>query len=88
MLRDLPRREPPAVRAWRRFGEKLARAGLARAPSEGPIDYLGRVSAARPDLAQEARAITERYVKARYGAGLTPAEAREFARLVRDFRAA
>lgn len=88
VIRDLPRREPPAVRAWRRYGEKLAKAGLARRPHEGPLDYLARVKASRPDLADEAEAITARYVEARYGEGLAPAQARELARLVRDFRAA
>jgi transglutaminase-like putative cysteine protease len=88
VLRDLPGREPPAVRAWRRFGDKLAKAGLARAPHEGPLDYLARIRTARPDLAGEAEAITERYVRARYGEGLSPGEARELARRVRDFRAA
>jgi len=88
VVRDLPRRDPPAVRAWKRFGEKLARAGLARLPHEGPVDYLARVSAARPDLAAQAEAITERYVRARYGAGITPPEAKELARLVRRFHAA
>ena len=88
VARDLPRRDPPAVRAWKRYGEKLARAGLARAPHEGPLDYLARVRAARPDLGPEAVAITERYVQARYGTGLTAPEARELAQRVRDFRPA
>jgi transglutaminase-like putative cysteine protease len=88
VIRDLPRREPGAVRAWRRFGEKLAATGLARAPHEGPLDYLARVQAARPDLAAEAGAITERYVRARYGDGLSAPETRELERRVREFRTA
>lgn len=88
VIRDLPKREAPAVRAWRRFGEKLAKAGLARAPHEGPLDYLARVRAARPDLGEQAEAITQRYVRARYGEGISPPEAQELARLVRDFRPA
>jgi transglutaminase-like putative cysteine protease len=85
MLRDLPRRGEPAVAAWKRFCAKLAAAGIVRAPHEGPLDFLTRVSAARPELAEEAGQIVSRYVQARYGAGVSKDEARELARRVRDF---
>jgi len=88
LLRDLPRRGDPSLAAWKRFCEKLARAGLARAPHEGPVDFARRVAGTRPELEAAAREITERYVKARYGSGASPAEARELSRLVRAFRAA
>jgi len=86
VARDLPRRAPPAVAAWRRYGEKLAALGLARGASEGPLDYLARVRAARPDLAAEAEAITQAYVRARYGEGLAPGELKALSRRVRNFR--
>jgi hypothetical protein len=88
LLRDLPRRPTAAVEAWRRFGEKLEATGLARAPHEGPLDYLGRIESARPELAGEAREITLRYIEARYGEGITPGAARELLRRVRAFRPA
>ena len=78
--------EEPSLAAWNRFCAKLAAAGLARAPHEGPLDYLRRVQAARPRSAEEAREITQRYVKARYGEGASRAELRELARRVREFK--
>ena len=88
VVRDLPRRREPAVAAWERFCAKLGAAGVARAPHEGPMDYLERVRAAMPSRAADAEAITARYVAARYGMGASKSQLRELSRLVRDFRAA
>ena len=88
VLRDLPVRRDPAVVAWERFCAKLARAGLVRAPHEGPIDFLARIEATRPAVAAEARAIVERYVEARYGPGITRPESRDLLARVRRFRPA
>ena len=88
VLRDLPVRRDPAIVAWERFCAKLSAAGLARAPWEGPLDYLARIEAARPALAAEARDITGRYVEARYGDGLAKTELRELLAKVRRFRPA
>jgi len=88
LLRDLPRRGEASLVAWRRFCQKLSAVGLARAPHEGPVDYLHRVVKARPELEGPAGEITERYVAARYGSGATRDELRELVRLVRAFRPA
>ncbi|MBL0141165.1 MAG: DUF3488 domain-containing transglutaminase family protein [Betaproteobacteria bacterium] len=88
VLRDLPVRRDPAVVAWERFCAKLAAKGLVRAAWEGPFDYLARIETARPDMAIEARHITERYVEARYGPGITRRESRELLARVRRFRPA
>jgi transglutaminase-like putative cysteine protease len=88
LVRDRPRREEPSLAAWNRFCAKLAAAGVARAPHEGPLDYLRRVQSARPASADEALEITQRYVKARYGEGASRDELRELARRVREFRPA
>jgi transglutaminase-like putative cysteine protease len=88
LVRDRPRREEPSLAAWNRFCAKLAAAGVARAPHEGPLDFLRRVEATRPEWAGEAQEITRRYVQARYGAGASREELRELARRVRDFRPA
>jgi len=56
----------PAQKIYLRFCQKLARQGLHRHPSEGPISYATRVSAARPDLAVPVQKIIELYVQTRY----------------------
>jgi protein-glutamine gamma-glutamyltransferase len=88
LLRDRPRRDDPALTAWNAFSRKLASAGLARAPHEGPLDYLERIEAAKPAWAPQARAIVSSYARARYGSGATREELRALARRVREFRAA
>ena len=88
LVRERPPRREAALVAWNRFCAKLAQAGIARAPSEGPLDFLDRVRRAKPMLAGSAGDITRRYVEARYGGGATREELRELSRLVRDFRPA
>ncbi len=66
LLARRPRTRDPAVRAYRRFQSKLARAGIDRDPGEGPLDFSERVTRARPDLAADVQRITELYVSIRY----------------------
>ena len=88
LVRDRPPRREASLAAWNRFCAKLAAAGVARAPHEGPVDYLARVRTERPHCAEMAEDITRRYVEARYGRGASRDELRELARRVRDFRPA
>lgn len=55
-------------RLWRKFGQRLARRGLVRLQSEGPIDYAERASLALPASAAEIRRIAALYAQLRYGA--------------------
>ncbi len=87
LVRERPARRDAARAAWDRYCAKLAAAGMARAPHEGPLDYLARIRAANPAWAAPAEDITRRYVSARYGAGAGRDELRELARRVRAFRA-
>lgn len=87
LLHDRPPRREASLAAWDRFSSKLAASGLARAPHEGPMDYLARIRATRPQLAAEAEEITRRYVEARYGSGATREELKALSRLVASFRA-
>lgn len=48
------------------FCEKLARAGFARKPGQGPVDYVKYVAKNRPDLKKRATDITDLYVQLRY----------------------
>ncbi|HET9579674.1 MAG TPA: DUF3488 and transglutaminase-like domain-containing protein [Usitatibacter sp.] len=85
LVRDRPPRTDRSLAAWNRFCAKLATTGLARAPHEGPLDFLSRVRDARPDLAPDVEEITRRYIAARYGEGASKEELRELARLARAF---
>jgi hypothetical protein len=81
-----PRPVDPATRSYHRYVARLAHRGLVREPWEAPRDFLGRLRRFRPDLAREATAITELYLRLRYSP--TP-DARDLDRLqglVRHFR--
>jgi hypothetical protein len=60
-------RRDPASRAYLRFCGRLARRGIARAAAEAPLDYAGRASRLRPELAEEIQRITRLYLASRYG---------------------
>jgi transglutaminase-like putative cysteine protease len=55
------------ARAYERLCRKLARVGLPRSPTQGPLAYAGVVSHARPDLASRVRELLIRYADLRYG---------------------
>ena len=90
MLRVVRERDP-VERAWLAFCKRLARAGAARAPYEGPLDYARRALAQwreRTDAAQLAaiQAIAEGYALLRYGPKPDKVRVEQFTHLVRNFR--
>jgi hypothetical protein len=60
MLGSIRERRPldPLEAEYRRFCQRLARVGLARLPSEGPMDFGRRIVAQRPDLAANGRSLS------------------------------
>jgi transglutaminase-like putative cysteine protease len=66
-IRYRPPRQDPLVAMYERLGRRFAKRGLARAPHEGPDDYLSRLAQARPDLAVQLAEIRRLYVSLRYG---------------------
>lgn len=88
LVRDLPPRREASLAAWDQFCTKLAAVGVVRGASEGPMDFLARVRAKRPECAESAEDIARRYIAARYGIGATRDELRELTRRVREFRPA
>ena len=60
------RTRDPALAAYQKFCDKMARAGIARSDSEGPLDYAARVARVRPEFAPAAHEITQLYVALRY----------------------
>ncbi|HHH39543.1 MAG TPA: DUF3488 domain-containing protein [Sedimenticola sp.] len=79
-------RPEPAQRAYRRFCQRLARKGLERRPSEGPVNFARRVIRARPDLGRQVAAITALYIDLRYGTGSDLTQLARLRRLVARFR--
>ncbi len=71
--------------AYRQFCRKLARRGLARRPSEGPLDFADRIMRARPDL-EEVLGISRLYAALRYGPAPRSASLEELRRRIRRFR--
>ena len=86
------REEDPVQRVWERFCKRLARAGVARAPAEGPLDFgrraagqLRKEHAASAVLAR-IEAIVESYAALRYGPRRDVAGVRQFAQMVKELR--
>ncbi|MBK9160004.1 MAG: DUF3488 domain-containing transglutaminase family protein [Nitrosomonadales bacterium] len=68
MLRHLfTRRHDEVQAAWLKLCGRLAKAGLPRAPHEGPQDYAARIASARPDIAEDIADLAARYSGLRYG---------------------
>jgi len=57
---------PETLRLYREFCRRLEKAGLPRAPQEGPRDYAARIGAERPALAPAADQVTHLYMALRY----------------------
>jgi hypothetical protein len=79
-------RPDPVQRLYLRFCTRLGRHQLARAPSEGPLDFSRRVIRERPDLGPQVRQITELYLALRYGRGQPAQQLRRLKSLVEAFR--
>ena len=60
------KRGDAALLAYLKFTARMAKAGLVRAPHEGPLDFLLRVKQEKPAFAEAAGSITKLYVEARY----------------------
>ncbi len=77
----------PVVKDYQRFCKRLSRTGIKRFPHEGPKDFAQRVMRKRPDLKPSVSAITQHYIKLRYGRSDGTKLRQQFHRLVRQFRA-
>src|SRR5688572_28983921 len=72
--------------AWRAFCAKLARAGVERAPSEGPRDFAERAARSVPAARRPILRISALYIALRYGREANPRRAKELRRMVRGLR--
>ncbi len=85
LLRRL-RLDDPVHRHWKRFCDKLQRAGLARSPSEGPLDFGRRAAQRFPQRAETVERIARLYIDLRYGAHRERDDVRRLRRMVAQFR--
>jgi transglutaminase-like putative cysteine protease len=81
-----PRSPDPAVAAYRRFSRRLARRGFERETGEAPRDFAQRVRRFRPELGLSALAITETYLRLRYGPAPTASDLKLLREQVARFR--
>ena len=86
LLKVYQRRKEPVVAAYDRFCAKLAKAGVTRAPYEGPMDFLSRLAIERPAIANNARPVVVAYVALRYAPPGRKSDLQEFVAMVRRFR--
>ena len=73
----------PVSSAYLRFLHRLARQGVSKSASEGPVDFAKRAVQQLPALTEPITEISRVYVAARYGVALPPAAARRIRRLTR-----
>jgi protein-glutamine gamma-glutamyltransferase len=66
LLRIYRTRKDPLVAAYEKLCAKLAKTGFARAPEEGPHDFLQRIESTNTRLGQTIRPLIETYVALRY----------------------
>ncbi len=69
-----------------RFCNKLKRKGLARGSTEGPQDYLRRISVWQPEIEQVATEIIRLYIDLRYGKNRTKSGRSSLHRMIHKFR--
>ncbi|MFO0217258.1 MAG: DUF3488 and DUF4129 domain-containing transglutaminase family protein [Burkholderiales bacterium] len=82
-------RKSPVDAAFERFCAQIARRGLVRAKTEGPVDFLKRIERERPQDYAEAKNVIDAYVAARYAPSASDVSfQRRFIQLARRFRSA
>jgi len=86
MLLNLRTSEDPVLKEYLRFCKKLGHRGIHRAPTEGPMDFAARVSALKPELANDVHIISKLYAALRYGAQYSPLRLRRLHHRVSVFR--
>jgi protein-glutamine gamma-glutamyltransferase len=86
LLARSPRRSnDPVVSAYRKMCRKLARRGLVRSASEGPLDFARRAALGKPAQAGKIMELTDLYLALRYSRKKETDNVRQLRRGVRKF---
>jgi len=89
LARTYRNRKSPLDAAFERFCAQMARQGVARDLTEGPVDFLKRIERETPQAYPEAKDVIDAYVEARYAPSADPVAARRsFIRLAKRYRVA
>lgn len=89
LARTYRNRKSPLDAAFERFCAQMARQGVARDLTEGPVDFLKRIERETPQAYPEAKDVIDAYVEARYAPSADPVTARRsFIRLAKRYRVA
>jgi len=83
-----PAEKDEALKIYTRFLEKMALAGLPKAPHQGPLDYARAVARQVPEWEDEVDRIAGLYIDLRYGKDKSAQTLDAFRRGVRRFRPA
>ncbi len=81
-----PEKKDPMAEAYTLFCKRLARIGLVKPPNLGPVDFLDQIKVLRPDLADNARTITDLYVQTRFADTHSDFLTKEMITHVRQFK--
>ena len=81
------RTSDPLLRAYRRFTDRLARAGVAREAGEGPVAFGERAATTLPRAAPAILELTRRFAEQRYGESAGDADSSHRRRLAQELRA-
>lgn len=77
----------PLLIAYRRFNNRLARAGVTRGEDEGPVAFGERAALKLPHAAPAILELTRRFAEQRYGESANDADISHRVRLARELRA-
>ena len=83
LVRLRAQRPDPLVRAYARFCAKLARHGVTRHPSEGPVAFSRRAGTMLPAMREAIEQISAYYVELRYGPTATDAGVKDLMTRIR-----
>jgi len=85
ILRQKRIAEDHAQKVYRIFCRKLAKRGIVRGQSEGPLDFAARIATGQPAWTNQAHAILKQYIDLRYGEHPTQEKLRQLRRMVQEF---
>jgi transglutaminase-like putative cysteine protease len=83
---QMRRKQDDVLIIYNRFLRKMSRVGLPKAGHQGPLAYAGLAARRLPTLEPEIEAITDCYVRLRYGRGGSTRDLKDFRRSVQRFR--